>query len=74
MFEATILFCGTEDQKRFWIPLAQSGKVIGAYCQTELGHGTFVKGIETTAVLSTPLARAIFLCRCCRRRAAIVAS
>ncbi|KAF2275328.1 acyl-CoA oxidase [Westerdykella ornata] len=26
-----------------------AGKIIGAYCSTELGHGTFVRGMETTA-------------------------
>ncbi|KAF8889606.1 acyl-CoA dehydrogenase/oxidase C-terminal [Infundibulicybe gibba] len=30
-------------------PLAEQGKIIGTYCQTELGHGTFLRGLETTA-------------------------
>jgi acyl-CoA oxidase len=25
--------------------------MLGTYCQTELGHGTFLRGIETTAIL-----------------------
>lgn len=29
-----------------WLLLAQ---IIGTYAQTELGHGTFVRGLETTA-------------------------
>ncbi|KAG0650118.1 Peroxisomal acyl-coenzyme A oxidase 1 [Hyphodiscus hymeniophilus] len=37
------------EQYKFWVPLAESGKILGAYCQTELGHGTHVGGIETTA-------------------------
>ncbi|KAF2200304.1 acyl-CoA oxidase [Delitschia confertaspora ATCC 74209] len=49
MFVPTIAFQGTAEQKAKWIPLCESGKINGAYCQTELGHGTFVRGIETTA-------------------------
>lgn len=37
------------EQLQQWLPLAESGKMLGSYCQTELGHGTFVRGIETTA-------------------------
>jgi acyl-CoA oxidase len=37
------------EQAAYWVPLANSGKILGSYCQTELGHGTFVGGIETTA-------------------------
>ena len=31
------------------MPLVKSGKMIGSYVQTELGHGTFLRGLETTA-------------------------
>lgn len=37
------------EQLNHWLPLAEEGKILGSYCQTELGHGTFVRGIETTA-------------------------
>jgi acyl-CoA oxidase len=37
------------EQLQKWLPLSESGKIIGAYCQTELGHGTFLRGLETTA-------------------------
>jgi acyl-CoA oxidase len=40
---------GTDEQIAHWIPLAESGKIIGSYTQTELAHGSFVGGIETTA-------------------------
>ena len=40
---------GTVEQNAKWLPLAQSGKILGTYAQTELGHGSFVRGIETTA-------------------------
>lgn len=39
----------SDEQYKLWVPLAESGKILGAYCQTELGHGTHVGGIETTA-------------------------
>jgi len=38
------------EQCKTWIPQCESGEMIGCYAQTELGHGTFVRGIETTAI------------------------
>ena len=32
----------------YWLPKSQKLEVIGTYAQTELGHGTFVRGLETT--------------------------
>jgi acyl-CoA oxidase len=49
LFEPTILFSGSEEQKAYWLPLSRAGKILGSYCQTELDHGTFLRGIETTA-------------------------
>lgn len=51
MFLPTIELQGTQDQIDYWAPLARKGKICGCYCQTELAHGTFVRGVETTAVL-----------------------
>src|SRR3990167_9101199 len=42
---------GTKEQQDYWLPLAENYKVIGTYAQTELGHGTYIQGIETTATL-----------------------
>ena len=39
----------TDEQKAIWIPKAERFEIFGSYCQTELGHGSNVKGIETTA-------------------------
>ncbi|XP_060068145.1 peroxisomal acyl-coenzyme A oxidase 1-like [Ylistrum balloti] len=49
MFLPTLRKQGTEDQKRRYLPLAEKLEIIGTYAQTELGHGTFIRGLETTA-------------------------
>eukprot|EP00898_Chlorokybus_atmophyticus_P005642 jgi/Chlat1/6079/Chrsp4S06218 len=38
-----------EKQAALWVPHVRSSAVLGAYAQTELGHGSNVRGIETTA-------------------------
>ncbi len=46
----TALKYGTSrEQRERWLPPAMNFDVIVAYCQTELGHGSNVRGIETTA-------------------------
>ena len=32
-----------------WLPLARSCAIVGTYAQTELGHGTNLSALETTA-------------------------
>ncbi|XP_028156323.1 probable peroxisomal acyl-coenzyme A oxidase 1 [Ostrinia furnacalis] len=63
MFVPTIIGQCTPEQQAKWLPLAMDLQIIGTYAQTELGHGTFIRGLETTAtydpsteefVLSTP--------------------
>ncbi|XP_076083780.1 peroxisomal acyl-coenzyme A oxidase 1-like isoform X1 [Mytilus galloprovincialis] len=49
MFLPTINKQATPEQKKKWLPLAENYKMIGTYAQTELGHGTFIRGLETTA-------------------------
>lgn len=39
MFIPTLKLQASPEQLDYWLPLAESGKIIGAYCQTELGHG-----------------------------------
>lgn len=49
LFIPTIESMGNEEQIKFWLPKAKNLQIIGAYAQTELGHGTYVRGLETTA-------------------------
>lgn len=48
-FMRTIELLGTESQKAKWIKKCLTLEAIGCYCQTELGHGSDVKSLETTA-------------------------
>ncbi|GJN01184.1 hypothetical protein PR202_ga18429 [Eleusine coracana subsp. coracana] len=50
MFVPAIKGQGTEEQQQKWLPLAYKFQIIGCYAQTELGHGSNVQGLETTAM------------------------
>ncbi|XP_057700125.1 peroxisomal acyl-coenzyme A oxidase 1 isoform X2 [Corythoichthys intestinalis] len=49
MFLPTLYGQCDPEQCKKWLPLAESYKAIGTYAQTELGHGTHLRGLETTA-------------------------
>uniref|UniRef100_A0A8C5TMQ8 Acyl-coenzyme A oxidase n=1 Tax=Malurus cyaneus samueli TaxID=2593467 RepID=A0A8C5TMQ8_9PASS len=53
VFMRSISMLGSDKQIAKWIPLATQHKLIGSYAQTELGHGTYLQGLETTAVFDT---------------------
>ena len=51
MFGPTLRLQTSPEQRDYWVPLLEAGKIIGTYAQTEIGHGTFLRGLETTATL-----------------------
>jgi len=49
IFAGTISGQGNEEQQRFWLPKIWTFQITGSYAQTELGHGSNVRGLTTTA-------------------------
>lgn len=49
MFIPTLLNQGTTAQQEKWMRPSQELQIIGTYAQTEMGHGTHLRGLETTA-------------------------
>lgn len=49
MFLKTLRDQGTPEQHKLFLEKAEKYQIIGCYAQTELGHGSNVRGLETTA-------------------------
>ncbi|GGK39333.1 acyl-CoA dehydrogenase [Micrococcus flavus] len=49
LFSSAILHLGTEEHHRAWLPGAMDLSVPGAFAMTEIGHGSDVSSIATTA-------------------------
>ena len=49
MFMTSIREQANEEQLKEWMPRVDSWEIIGCYGQTELGHGSNVRGVETQA-------------------------
>ena len=49
VFMSTLRSQCSDDQKAWWLERAMRLNFIGCYAQTELGHGSNVRGIQTTA-------------------------
>ena len=49
MFVPNIASLCDDEQRSVWLPLCRDWRVIGCYAQTEIGHGSNVRGLETTA-------------------------
>jgi len=49
MFVPNIMTLCDAQQQALWLPLCRDWKMIGCYAQTELGHGSNIRALETTA-------------------------
>ncbi|KAL4945271.1 hypothetical protein BDV06DRAFT_231432 [Aspergillus oleicola] len=49
MFITTIREQASHEQRKYWLPKIEKWEIIGAYAQTELGHGSNVRGLELEA-------------------------
>eukprot|EP00002_Diphylleia_rotans_P027228 TRINITY_DN5452_c0_g1_i1.p1 TRINITY_DN5452_c0_g1~~TRINITY_DN5452_c0_g1_i1.p1 ORF type:complete len:678 (+),score=161.81 TRINITY_DN5452_c0_g1_i1:125-2158(+) len=49
MFLPTLFGQSSDEQRERWMPLAMTMQIIGCYAQTEMGHGSNVRALETTA-------------------------
>lgn len=49
MFVPNIISLCDDEQQAEWLPLCRDWRMIGCYAQTEVGHGSNVRALETTA-------------------------
>ena len=49
MFLPTLEGQLTDEQQQRWLPLARNYAIVGTYAQTEIAHGSFVRGLQTSA-------------------------
>lgn len=50
LFAGSVQRLGTEYHHRKYLPDAAAAKILGGFAMTEIGHGSHVQGLETTAV------------------------
>ena len=63
MFLTFLKTNATDEQKKLWLEPATEAQYLGAYAQTELGHGSNVRGLETLATgpVASPSERCVYL-------------
>ena len=49
LFLPALMGNASGEQLFWWLPKTLRLEIIGSYCQTELGHGSNVRGLQTTA-------------------------
>ena len=49
MFRDAIEVWSTAEQRKIFHELMRNNAILGTYVQTEIGHGTYLRGMETTA-------------------------
>ncbi|KAJ2964706.1 hypothetical protein NQZ79_g482 [Umbelopsis isabellina] len=49
LFKGALNMFGTEEQKEEWLPKIAKCQVFGCFAMTELGHSSFLRGLETRA-------------------------
>ena len=49
MFGVAVDYLSNEEQHAYWMPKIKNMDILGCYAQTEIGHGSYVQGLETTA-------------------------
>lgn len=55
LYLVTLMSQCNEEQMMEWLPRAYRMSIIGCYAQTELGHGSNVRGLQTVAVFDRQL-------------------
>lgn len=49
LFQSAINGSGTDEQRAYYSKLMQEMRIIGCFAMTEMGHGSYLQGLETTA-------------------------